>query len=44
MTLRLKIALGLAFAAFAVCHVAAAVTIDAMRSPAPMPIAMLDAD
>ena len=44
MTLRLKLALGLAIAAFAACHIAAAVTIDAKSSHAAASIAMLDAD
>ena len=44
MTLRLKLALGLAIAAFAACHVAAAFAIDAKRGHAPAPVALLDAD
>jgi len=44
MTLRLKLFLGLAIAAFAVCHVAAALAIQTNGAHAPAPIAMLDAD
>jgi hypothetical protein len=44
MTLRLKLALGLVLAAFAACHVAAALAIDTTDARAPAQVAMLDAD
>jgi len=44
MTLRLKLFLGLAIAAFAASHVAAAIAMQTNGARAPVPIAMLDAD